>query len=130
MQLLDHVSISVGDLTQCEEFYDAIMSSLGCEKIYRTQKALGYGVRCRAGQESHSYLTVIESPTANLDESRHWCFKASSRDAVVNFHRIALAAGGTCNGPPGIREHYHENYYACFLLDPFGNRVESVFHGV
>lgn len=129
MQLLDHVSISVLNLSDCVAFYDAIMDSLGCEKVYETEKSLGYGIRCTAGEDAHSCLAVYQSESANIDDSRHWCFKASSREAVLAFYHTGIATGGRCNGEPGLREDYHENYFGAFLFDPFGNRVEAVYHG-
>ncbi|MEH6579795.1 MAG: VOC family protein [Amphritea sp.] len=129
MQLLDHVSISVFKLTECVEFYDAIMEALDCEKVYQTDKSLGYGVRCTVGEENHSYLAVYESDNANTDDARHWCFKATSREAVDSFYQNGIKNGGRCNGAPGLREHYHKHYYGAFLYDPSGNRVEAVFHG-
>ena len=129
MQLLDHVSISVPKLSTCVVFYDEIMSALGCEKVYDTEKSLGYGVRCSAGNEAHSCLAVYESASSNLDDARHWCFKAKSRKEVNLFYKAGINSGGKCNGPPGLRTDYHENYYGAFLYDPFGNRVEAVYHG-
>jgi len=130
MQLLDHVSISVSNISECIGFYDAIMESLGCEKVYATEKSLGYGVRCTAGEETHSCLAVYESETANTDDSRHWCFKAPSRESVIDFYNSGVTAGGKCGGEPGLRPHYHAYYFGAFLYDPFGNRVEAVYHGV
>ena len=129
MQLLDHVSISVDSLNQCRPFYDAIMAALGCEKVYETATSLGYGVRCKAGETAHSCLAVYQSDTANTDDRRHWCFKATDTQMVVNFYQAGLAAGGRDNGAPGLRPHYHAHYFGAFLFDPFGNRVEAVFHG-
>ena len=65
MQLLDHVSIAVPDLTQARTFYDATMSAIGCEKVYDRADALGYGVRCTAAEPMHTYLAVYLSPSAN-----------------------------------------------------------------
>jgi catechol 2,3-dioxygenase-like lactoylglutathione lyase family enzyme len=76
MQLLDHVSISVINLSECKDFYDVIMASLGCEKVYETKISLGYGIRCTAGEETHSCVAIYQSDSANIDDSRHWCFKA------------------------------------------------------
>jgi len=130
MQLLDHVSISVSNIAECVEFYDAIMNSLGCDKVYGTEQSLGYGVRCTSDEKMHTCLAVYQSTGANLDDARHWCFKASSQDEVVEFYRAGRAAGGKCNGEPGLRENYHAHYFGAFLFDPFGNRVEAVYHGV
>ncbi len=129
MQLLDHVSISVLKLSDCTDFYDAIMQALGCEKVYQTESLLGYGVRCQADDINHSCLAVYESETANTDDKRHWCFKADSREMVDRFYEAGISNGGTCNEAPGIRCNYHQNYYGAFLYDPAGNRVEAVYHG-
>lgn len=129
MQLLDHVSISVHSLADCADFYDAIMQVLGCEKVYHTERSLGYGVRCQAGDDNHSCLAVYESENANTDDKRHWCFKADSREMVDHFHAAGIAHGGTSNGAPGVRSQYHPHYYGAFLYDPAGNRVEAVYHG-
>jgi catechol 2,3-dioxygenase-like lactoylglutathione lyase family enzyme len=128
MQLLDHASISVSKLSDCVKFYDAIMDALDCKKVYETETSLGYGVRCYAGEEDHSCLAVYESAKANVDDARHWCFKAKSPEAVDRFYANGICCGGCCNGPPGLRKNYHLNYYAAFLYDPFGNRVEAVCH--
>lgn len=128
MQLLDHVSISVSNLAECITFYDAIMNCLGCEKVYETKGSVGYGVRCKAGEESHSCLAVYQSESANSDDARHWCFKAPSREAVETFYSDGIVAGGRCNGKPGLRSEYHPHYFGAFLFDPSGNRVEAVHH--
>ena len=128
MHLLDHVSISVPDLERARPFYDAVMSALGCEKVYDRPDALGYGVRCRTATPDETYLAVYLSASASIDERRHWCFKASSRAAVQDFHEAALQFGGSSDGPPGLRETYHPTYYAAFVHDPHGNRIEAVCH--
>jgi catechol 2,3-dioxygenase-like lactoylglutathione lyase family enzyme len=130
MQLLDHASISVKNIESCVDFYDEIMNVLGCEKVYQTERSLGYGIRCKAGQESHSCIAIYASVNANTDDARHWCFKAKSRKEVEDFYVVCIANGGVCNGRPGVRAHYHENYFGAFLFDPFGNRVEAVYHGL
>jgi len=90
---------------------------------------LGYGTRNRPGDNGHSYLSVRQSSDpAVVADNRHWCFRAPNRAAVDAFHTAGLAAGGRCDGPPGLRPDYHPGYYAAFLLDPDGNRVEAVCH--
>ena len=128
MRLLDHVSVTVPDLVRARPFYDAIMSALQCDKVYDREDALGYGVRCRAGNPDDTYLAVYASAAANTDPRRHWCFKAPSRAQVRVFYEAGLAAGGTSGGPPGLRGDYHPDYYAAFVEDPFGNRLEAVCH--
>ena len=128
MQLLDHASISVTDVNIARPFYDAIMQSLGAEKVYDRPGALGYGIRCTSLEPFHSCLAIYESIAANFDAKRHWCFKATTRDQVRDFHSAGLRNGGTDEGPPGLRPQYHEHYFGAFLIDPFGNRVEAVCH--
>lgn len=128
MHLLDHVSISVPDLERARPFYDAVMSALGCEKVYDRPYALGYGARCRTETPDETYLAVYLSAAASTDDKRHWCFKASSRGAVEAFHQAALQHGGSSDGAPGLRGNYHPTYYAAFARDPHGNRIEAVCH--
>lgn len=128
MFVLDHVSIAVPDIAVARPFYDALMAALGVEKVYDRDDALGYGRRCSAGEDSHTCLAVYASVQANCDDRRHWCFKAASRARVDAFHAAGLTHGGTDDGAPGLRPHYHAHYYGAFLRDPDGNRVEAVCH--
>lgn len=128
MLVLDHVSISVQNIEIARPFYDAVMASLGVGKVYDRPDALGYGMRCNDIEDFHSCLAIYESVTANLDEKRHWCFKATTRTQVAAFHAAGLANGGKDDGAPGLRPHYHSSYFGAFLKDPFGNRVEAVCH--
>ncbi len=129
MQAIDHVSITVRELARCAPFYVAIFGALAIEKVYERADAVGYGARNRPGDDGHSYLSVFESPAARADPRRHWCFRAASAAQVQAFHAAGLAAGGKDAGAPGLRDRYHPQYYAAFLEDPEGNRVEAVFHG-
>lgn len=128
MQLLDHVSIGVPDLDIARLFYDAIMSALGAAKVYDRPDALGYGERCVPDDSASTYLAVYVDKGDVGESRRHWCFKAASREHVDVFHAAGLAAGGRSDGAPGLRPDYHPGYYAAFLYDPAGNRVEAVSH--
>ena len=128
--MLDHVSITVSSLARSAPFWAAVMAALGVPCVGRDDRWLGYGTRNRDGDDGHSYLTVRASGGAVVADNRHWCFRAPSRAAVDLFHAAGLAAGGRCDGPPGVRPAYHAAYYAAFLLDPDGNRVEAVCHRV
>lgn len=127
MQLLDHVSITVRELRRVRPFYLAVMSALGARLAYDEPDAIGFGERNRPDDDAHTYMSVFESPSASPDPRRHWCFRAASTAQVDAFHAAGVAAGGTSVGAPGLRE-YHPGYYAAFLRDPEGNRVEAVFH--
>jgi catechol 2,3-dioxygenase-like lactoylglutathione lyase family enzyme len=126
MQLLDHVSIGVPDIDQARPFYDAVMAALGAAKVYDRPAALGYGERCNANDTASTFLAVYLDPAEVRASKRHWCFKAASREHVHAFFDAGVAAGGRSDGEPGLRPHYHEHYYAAFLVDPAGNRIEAV----
>ena len=125
--MLDHVSITISDIAAAERFYDAIMRALGVVKVGRRDDWLGYGDRARPDHADRIYLTIRKGPKPEEAFGRHWCFKAASRSEVDAFWGAGIAAGGTSEGPPGLR-HYHAAYYAAFLRDPDGNRVEAVCH--
>lgn len=128
MQLLDHVSIGVPDIEQARPFYDAVMAALGACKVYDRGTALGYGERCNANDIASTFLAVYLDPAEVGASKRHWCFKAASRGQVHAFFEAGLSAGGQSDGDPGLRPHYHGDYYAAFLVDPAGNRIEAVCH--
>ena len=128
MRLIDHVSIAVNDLDRARRFYDAIFAVLDAVKVYDRKDAIGYGERNRSDDDAHSYLSIYLSGTAAADPRRHWCFRAPSAAAVRAFHAAGLDAGGADAGAPGLRPNYHPAYYAAFLIDPEGNRVEAVSH--
>lgn len=127
MQLLDHVSITVRDIAKVKDFYLAIMAELGAVLAYEDEDAIGFGERNSRQDSSHSYFSLFESAVAQPDPRRHYCFRASSIDAVNRFYQQGLAHDGLCAGAPGLRD-YHANYYAAFILDPEGNKLEAVFH--
>jgi len=125
--MLDHISITVSDLDAAERFYDAIMQALGVVKVGRRDNWLGYGERARADYPERVYIAIYTGPKPEAGSSRHWCFKGKSWAEVDAFWDAGIAAGGSDDGPPGLRD-YHPSYYAAFLRDPDGNRVEAVCH--
>lgn len=126
--MLDHVSISVSDMETSERFYDAVMAALGVPKVNRFDDRIGYGERADADHPERCYLSILLADPPDGAYQRHWCFKAESRAAVDAFWRIGCENGGKDDGPPGFRPHYHATYYAAFLIDPSGNRIEAVCH--
>ena len=127
--MLDHVSVTVADLDRAERFYDAVFAALGVAKVGsdHADAWIGYGERCDAAHPDRSYFSVRHGAQPDDAPRRHCCFKASSRAAVDAFWHAGLAHGGKDNGPPGLRD-YHPSYYAAFLIDPDGNRIEAVCH--
>jgi catechol 2,3-dioxygenase-like lactoylglutathione lyase family enzyme len=128
MMMLDHIGFSVADLSRSRAFYDAVMPSIGAsclmevtaEQTGGTYAGLGYGLNGRPS----FWIGTGDALKGRL----HVAFTAPSRAAVEAFYRAAIAAGATDNGPPGIRAHYHPNYYGAFVLDPDGHNIEAVCH--
>jgi catechol 2,3-dioxygenase-like lactoylglutathione lyase family enzyme len=125
--VIDHVSLIVGDLSRAEKFYDAIMQALGYPKVARDENRLGYGERSSPEHPERCYISVRGGLPKRSESRRHWAFRAATREAVIAFHRDGLANGGMDDGAPGVRD-YHEHYFAAFLIDPDGNRLEAVCH--
>jgi catechol 2,3-dioxygenase-like lactoylglutathione lyase family enzyme len=128
--MLDHVSIAVSDMQQAQRFYDAVMGALEVARVGVKDDWIGYGQRCTAEHPDGTYLAIQRGPPGPFVQARHWCFKAQSRAHVDAFWQAGIAAGGRDDGPPGLRPHYHPAYYAAFLMDPEGNRIEAVCHKV
>jgi catechol 2,3-dioxygenase-like lactoylglutathione lyase family enzyme len=125
--MLDHISITVSDIAAAERFYDAVMKALGVVKVGRRDDWLGYGERARPVHPERVYISIRKGAKPDDAFGRHWCFKAHSRTEVDAFWNAGLAAGGSDDGAPGLRD-YHASYYAAFLRDPDGNRIEAVCH--
>lgn len=125
--MLDHLSITTTDLDRAQTFYDAVLGALGYPRVNRRPHAIGYGERDRR-PDAAAYISIYLCTGQLLPDNRHWAFRAPSRAAVHAFHAAALAHGGTDDGPPGPRPKYHPDYYAAFVRDPDGNRIEAVTH--
>jgi catechol 2,3-dioxygenase-like lactoylglutathione lyase family enzyme len=119
--MFDHVSIGVRDLAAAKRFYDAALRPLGYRCLSPSESSLGYGDASAAFWVLASENPVAGDPRSGL----HFCFTAPTRESVEAFHRAALAAGGRDNGAPGLREDYGPNYFAAFVVDPEGYRLEA-----
>jgi catechol 2,3-dioxygenase-like lactoylglutathione lyase family enzyme len=121
--MIDHVSIAVRDLTAGARFYEPLLATLGMTKLREwPDAAVGYGKKYpEFWINKRSAMASVAS-----DSGVHVCLRAPSTQAVDAFHAAALAAGGTSDGAPGFRAQYHESYYAAFIRDPDGNRIEAV----
>jgi catechol 2,3-dioxygenase-like lactoylglutathione lyase family enzyme len=119
--MLDHVSIGVRDLAAARRFYDAVLATLGARCLYEYEGGAGYGA-----EHPEFWLGTTEHPVAPDDRSGlHICFQAPTRAAVDAFHTASLKAGGRDNGKPGLRPDYGPNYYAAFVYDRDGYRIEA-----
>ena len=119
--MFDHVSIGVSDVARTKRFYDAALKPLGFACLSEGVDSLGYG----AGGVG-LWIGAARKPVPADDASGlHFCFVAPTRASVDAFHTAALGAGGKSNGKPGLRESYGPNYYAAFVVDPDGYRIEA-----
>lgn len=127
-RMLDHVSVGVRDLARARAFYDRALAPLGYRRGWDVADASGYGSPepHPLGEQALQFWIGHEAEGAPLNG--HICFCARDRAAVDAFHKSALAAGARDNGPPGLRPHYHADYYAAFVVDPDGHRIEAVCH--
>jgi catechol 2,3-dioxygenase-like lactoylglutathione lyase family enzyme len=124
--MIDHIGFAVSDYARAKAFYERALAPLGYVLVMEVQqdendaKAAGFGANGKPdfwiGGEGKLNLPV------------HIAITAKDRAAVDAFYKAAMAAGGTDNGPPGIRAHYHPNYYGAFVLDPDGHNIEAVCH--
>ena len=119
--MIHHVSIGVKDLAAAKRFYDKTLAPLGIKCLMEGDAYLGYGAD---GPEF--WVLPVKRPVKADDESGlHFCLHAGTRKAVNEFHDAAVKSGGRDNGEPGIRKDYGENYYAAFVVDPDGYRIEA-----
>jgi catechol 2,3-dioxygenase-like lactoylglutathione lyase family enzyme len=119
--MLDHISIGVRDLKRSRRFYNAALEPLGYALRYDTEGALGYG-----SDSIRWWIKKVDRPVpADGSSGLHFCFVAPTSAAVDAFHKGGIAAGGEDNGPPGLRLNYGPRYYAAFLVDPDGFRLEA-----
>ena len=126
--MLDHVSLGVTDLERSRRFYDAVLAPLGLVRIVDFGSGRGSDYGAAPGSLGVEFTITVEAEVIQPAAGAHICFRAPSRDAVHHFHDAALAAGGRDDGAPGLRPHYHAHYYAAFVLDPDGHRIEAVTH--
>ena len=117
--MLDHLTLRVHDLAASKAFYLATLKPLGYAAI------MDFPEGCGLGAGGKPDLWLVHDPAAS---PQHVAFAAPSRAAVDAFHAAGLAAGGHDNGAPGLRLHYHPNYYGAFVDDPSGHHMEAVIH--
>jgi catechol 2,3-dioxygenase-like lactoylglutathione lyase family enzyme len=123
--MIDHLSIGVRDILRTRRFYDAALEPLGYACLSEGEGSLGYGDAKSPGVVT-LWISATEHPVPPDPRSGlHICFGAPTRRSVDAFHAAALAAGGEDNGAPGRRADYGENYYAAFVVDPDGYRIEA-----
>ncbi len=125
--MLDHIGFGVTDLPRSRAFYTAALAPLGITLLYEFS-AEQTGNHAHAGFGANDKAFFWLGDGSALAPTLHVSFTADDRATVDAFYQAALAAGGRDNGAPGVRPHYHENYYGAFVLDPDGHNVEAVCH--
>ena len=126
--MLHHLSLGALDIDRAARFYDAVLAPLGYVRVWsdlrpgEDEQAVGYGP---PGSGDKLCIKQVTAPVPVIP-GFHLAFAAESRSAVQAFHAAALAAGGRDNGPAGLRPDYGEHYYAAFVVDPEGHRLEAV----
>ena len=118
--MIDHVSIAVRDLDVSTRFYEQVLGTIGFAKLKVEPTTVGFGKRY-----PEFWLNERER-TAGANDGAHVCLRARSTDAVDAFHTVALRAGGSSDGAPGLRPEYNARYYAAFIRDLDANKVEVV----
>ncbi|ANW01245.1 VOC family protein [Bradyrhizobium icense] len=120
--MIDHISVGVADLKRSARFYEATLAALGLTRLVTRPATIGFGkaypefwINLRAG------MTLVP-----LESGTHICLRAKSPADVDAFHAAALKSGGHSDGAPGLRPHDRVKYYAAFVIDPDGNRIEAV----
>jgi catechol 2,3-dioxygenase-like lactoylglutathione lyase family enzyme len=128
LPMLHHLSLGVSKIEQAAVFYDAALAPLGYVRVWtdlragQQDQAVGYGV---PGGGDQLALKQVPGTVPHMP-GFHIAFSAPTRAAVAAFHAAAIAAGGKDHGPPGLRPPYGDNYFAAFVVDPDGYRLEAV----
>jgi hypothetical protein len=127
--MIDHLGIAVGNHEQSKAFYLAALAPLGIGIVMAVPKEVSGGPSDYSGFGSNDkpYFWIGEGQASN-SAGMHLAFVAQTRKQVDEFYRAAMAAGAKDNGPPGIRAHYHPNYYGAFVIDVNGVNLEAVCH--
>ncbi len=119
--MIDHVSIGVRDVARTKRFYDAVLKPLGYTCLSEGEGSLGYGRDIVT-----LWISNAEHPVpADMKSGLHVCLAAATARSVEAFHAAALSNGGRDNGKPGLRADYGPGYYAAFVIDPDGYRIEA-----
>ena len=120
--MIDHVSVGVSDLDRAARFYETALAALGLARLVSRPATVGFGK-----SYPEFWINLRPGMTRVAPESGvHICLRARTSEEVDAFHAAALSAGGRSDGAPGLRPHDRVSYYAAFVLDPDGNRIEAV----
>ena len=127
--MIDHIGFSVSDYDRAKAFYLKALAPLGYSLIMEAPAEVTENGKAAAGFGANGKPDFWIAGEGKLEKPVHVAIVAKDRATVDAFYQAAIAAGGRDNGPPGIRAHYHPNYYGAFVLDPDGHNIEAVSHG-
>lgn len=125
--LFSHVTVGTNNLESAITFYDAILAPLGSTRTFTEKVVARYGLE-QNGQTVFWVVLPFDRQTATVGNGTHIAFNAKTRAAVDAFHAAALASGGADEGLPGLRPHYHADYYGAYVRDLDGNKLQAVCH--
>ncbi|MGB0632433.1 MAG: VOC family protein [Alphaproteobacteria bacterium] len=123
--MFSHITVGTNDLAKAGAFYDAVFAALGLSRGFEGETFISYGER--AGGRFF-VMVPYDGNAASVGNGVHAAFRAADRASVDAFHTAALSNGGSDEGVPGLRPHYHENYYGAYVRDPDGNKLQAVCH--
>jgi catechol 2,3-dioxygenase-like lactoylglutathione lyase family enzyme len=123
--ILSHITLGTDDLDRAAAFYDAVLGELGIARMRRSANFVGYGIE---GEAAVFIGRPFNRTPMSAGNGTSVLFLAPSRDAVDRFWQRATALGGRDEGAPGLRPHYHANYYGAYLRDLDGNKIGAVCH--
>ena len=120
--MIDHISVGVADLERAARFYEATLAPLGLSRLVTRPATVGFG------KNYPEFWINLRNGMARVEQGSgvHICLRAKATGDVDAFHAAALKAGGRSDGAPGLRPHERVRYYAAFVIDPDGNRIEAV----
>jgi catechol 2,3-dioxygenase-like lactoylglutathione lyase family enzyme len=122
--MIDHIGFPVAHYARSKAFYTKALAPLGYELVMEVQQHENDSMAAGFGANGKPDFWI--GGEGGLNKRMHVAIVAADRAAVDSFYRAAIGAGGTDNGAPGLRPHYHPNYYGAFVLDPDGHNVEAV----
>jgi catechol 2,3-dioxygenase-like lactoylglutathione lyase family enzyme len=126
--MIDHIGFAVSDYERAKAFYAKALAPLGYTLVMEVDAAVNPSGHPAAGFGKNGKPDFWIGGEGKIEKPLHVAIVAESRAAVDAFYKAALAAGARDNGAPGLRAHYHPNYYGAFVLDPDGHNIEAVCH--
>lgn len=126
--MFSHITLGTNDIARAMAFYDDVLAPLGMERSYTSEEHGFVGYGDKGGKAQVFVCSPFDGKAATIGNGTHVAFLAPDRKAVDEFHRRALAAGGSDEGAPGLRPQYHEHYYGAYVRDPDGNKLQACCH--